>query len=154
MGGRFHTSQQAASESNRYANFFEPQITKFVLNPNNPGELFAVVTGSGNTQHAITIVNAASTGNLIQGNLVGTAADGTTPLGNGGIGIDLVTAPGNTIGGVGDARNVVANNNTGIPIRTGADEASGAPVLEHLRPRLDRRHRARRGDPRVRRAAP
>ncbi len=76
---------------------------------------------SGNAQHALTIVGATATGNLIQGNLIGTAANGTTPLANTGIGIDVVTAPGNTIGGAGNARNVVANNNNGIQIRTGAD---------------------------------
>ena len=71
---------------------------------------------SGNAQHALTIVGATATGNFVQGNLIGTAANGTTPLANTGIGIDVVTAPGNTIGGAGNARNVVANNNNGIQI--------------------------------------
>ncbi len=76
---------------------------------------------SGNAQHALTIVGATATGNLVQGNFVGTAADGATPLGNGGIGIDIVSAPGNTVGGTGTARNLVAHNQTGMQIRTGAD---------------------------------
>ncbi len=76
---------------------------------------------SGNAQHAVTIIGATASGNLVQGNLIGTAADGTTPLGNStGIGVDIVTANNNTVGGPGAARNVIANNQTGIQIRTNA----------------------------------
>ena len=97
----------------------------FILNaPNNTIGGTAAGAGnviSGNAQHALTIVGATASGNMLQGNLIGTAADGTTPLGNAGIGIDIVTAPGNTVGGAGNARNVVAHNGTGMQIRTGAD---------------------------------
>ena len=76
---------------------------------------------SGNTQHAITICcDSSASGNLILGNFVGTRRDGITPLGNGGIGIDIVSATNTTVGGPGAARNVIANNQTGVQIRTGA----------------------------------
>jgi YVTN family beta-propeller protein len=76
---------------------------------------------SGNAQHAITICcDSTANGNVVQGNLVGTAADGTTALGNGGIGVDIVGAANSTVGGGAVARNVIANNGTGVQIRTGA----------------------------------
>ncbi len=70
---------------------------------------------SGNAIHAITICcDPTTVGNLAQGNLVGTRPDGTTPLANGGIGVDMV-ARSTPLSG-----NIVANNGTGIQIRTGA----------------------------------
>jgi uncharacterized repeat protein (TIGR01451 family) len=66
---------------------------------------------SGNTSHGI-IINGAN-GNLFQGNRIGVAADGTTALGNGGDGIQIVSGSDNTIGGFtsGDG-NTIANNGT------------------------------------------
>jgi titin len=77
---------------------------------------------SGNAKHAITVCcSTATSGNTIQGNFVGTDVTGTAALGNGGIGIDVVSAANTTIGGAGAARNVVsANANWGIQIRTNA----------------------------------
>ena len=96
----------------------------FILNaPNNTIGGPATGTGnvvSGNTLHAVTIVGATATGNLVQGNFIGTAANGTTPLGNGANGVDIVSAGNNTIGGPATARNVIANNQSGIQIRTNA----------------------------------
>ena len=68
----------------------------------------------------MTLVNTS--GNVIQGNLIGTGPNGTTPLGNGGIGLDVVTSSNNTVGGAGNARNTVSNNGTGMQIRTGAND--------------------------------
>ena len=75
---------------------------------------------SGNAQHALTLVNTS--GNVILGNLIGTEPNGVTPLGNGGIGLDIVTSSSNTVGGAGNARNTVSNNGTGMQIRTGAND--------------------------------
>ena len=76
---------------------------------------------SGNQQHAITVSTANATANIIAGNIVGVAADGDTPLGNGGIGVDVVQAPLNQIGLPGEGRNIIANNGLGIQVRTGAN---------------------------------
>ena len=61
---------------------------------------------SGNGQDGVLITNPSATGNLIQGNLIGTDVTGTrvvdaggNPLGNGGNGISIIAAPMNTIGG-------------------------------------------------------
>ena len=53
-----------------------------------------------------------STANLVQGNLIGTNASGTAPLGNGLMGIGVTDgATGNTIGGTTpDERNVISGN--------------------------------------------
>ena len=72
---------------------------------------------SGNTDAGIEIANPTTTGNLVQGNLIGLDASGANPLGNGSketqdsSGIWLDHSPGNTIGGpIAAARNVIAAN--------------------------------------------
>ena len=64
---------------------------------------------SGNAVDGIEI--AASSGNLVQGNYIGTNASGTTDVGNGQVGIWLNNAANNTIGGAAPgARNVISGN--------------------------------------------
>ena len=72
---------------------------------------------SGNDNHGIEISSSTSTGNLIQGNYIGTNAAGTIELPNGqalggssGRGIKINGAPANTIGGPAAARNVISGN--------------------------------------------
>jgi parallel beta-helix repeat protein len=65
---------------------------------------------SGNHQDGVNIDEGAS-GNLVQGNWIGTAADGTTSVGNQGNGVDIENSPGNTIGGTDTgAANTIAHN--------------------------------------------
>ncbi|MET0383102.1 MAG: right-handed parallel beta-helix repeat-containing protein, partial [Burkholderiaceae bacterium] len=54
---------------------------------------------SGNTQAGISFNDGSATGNVVQGNVIGLAADGATALGNGGDGVTLASAAGNLIGG-------------------------------------------------------
>ncbi len=69
---------------------------------------------SGNVDDGIFIIGPAATGNTIQGNLIGTQANGTSALGNGEDGIDFSSATpasDNTVGGIGSGEaNVVAFN--------------------------------------------
>jgi CSLREA domain-containing protein len=75
---------------------------------------------SGNKSGGLLISFSLSDGNLVQGNYIGVAADGTTPLGNvagssgfpfDGSGVTIHNAPGNTIGGTAaGAANLIANN--------------------------------------------
>ena len=63
---------------------------------------------SGNTGDGISIT--AGTGNLVEGNYIGTTAAGTSPLGNGSIGVVIFSA-GNTVGGTtAGARNIISGN--------------------------------------------
>jgi hypothetical protein len=74
---------------------------------------------SGNLTHGIEIINAGTTGNQIQGNMIGTNLAGTSALGNRSDGILIRDgAPGNTIGGTAaGAENVISGNgNHGIEI--------------------------------------
>ena len=66
---------------------------------------------SGNDLHGINIAKLGATGNMVQGNLIGVAADGVTPLGNGRTGIRIsLGANNNTIGGTAvGAGNVIAH---------------------------------------------
>ncbi len=75
---------------------------------------------SGNTLGGIEINLAPSTGNVVLGNLIGTDAAGTGALGNND-GVRIVSAPGNTVGGLSSsARNVISGNGRdGIRILSG-----------------------------------
>lgn len=74
---------------------------------------------SGNDSRGVLISGTAATGNLVQGNLIGTDVTGTADLGNTIEGVLIVDAPNNTVGGlVATARNVISGNNTqGISIQ-------------------------------------
>ena len=73
---------------------------------------------SGNNGFGIALSSAGSTGNLIQGNIVGLAQDGTTLLGNSSSGIEIAAgANGTTVGGAAaGARNAVSGNADGVRI--------------------------------------
>ena len=64
---------------------------------------------SGNAGDGVEISGTGATGNVVEGNLIGTDASGENALGNTDDGILLSSAPGNTIGGPTSAsRNVIA----------------------------------------------
>jgi CSLREA domain-containing protein len=73
---------------------------------------------SGNA-FGVRIDGSGTTGNLLVGNYIGTDANGTADLGNTYDGVDVLSAPGNTIGGLAaGARNVISGNNrSGVRIR-------------------------------------
>ena len=80
---------------------------------------------SGNNNDGVEINGSAASGNLVQGNFIGTDASGTTDLGNDVDGVRITGAPGNTIGGTASgARNVISgNDDDGVEINGNA--ASG-----------------------------
>jgi hypothetical protein len=72
---------------------------------------------SGNDNHGVEINSSTSTGNMVQGNYIGTDAAGTSEVPNGlpaggssGRGIRINGAPANTVGGSSAARNVISGN--------------------------------------------
>ena len=82
---------------------------------------------SGNGEYGVALVGGATTDNLVQGNLIGTDATGTVPLGNGrGAGVFIFAVPGNLIGGTtSGAGNVISGNNVGVDIRTAGSVVEG-----------------------------
>jgi titin len=80
---------------------------------------------SGNGQDGILLDGTNAANNMVQGNLIGTVADGTHGLGNGRAGIGISRAPGNTIGGTAaSAGNLLsANGDAGVYLI--ADGATG-----------------------------
>jgi titin len=82
---------------------------------------------AGNTFHGISIQNAAATGNLIQGNFIGTNQTGVA-IAN-GTGIRIQNAPNNTIGGTAaGARNTIAFNG-GVGVILSGTAATGNAIL-------------------------
>jgi len=65
---------------------------------------------SGNNGFGIVVADDQASGNLVQGNLIGTNASGSAALANSSDGV-LILAPGNTIGGIlPAARNIISGN--------------------------------------------
>ena len=65
---------------------------------------------SGNWWDGIVVEGASGSGDIIQGNFIGTNATGTAALGNGRVGVEVFTSN-NTVGGtVPGARNVISGN--------------------------------------------
>ncbi len=72
---------------------------------------------SGNNSDGVSIIGNNATGNMVQGNYIGTDASGTGTLGNNNNGIYIQDAHSNTIGGVtGGTRNIISGNGSGILI--------------------------------------
>jgi len=66
---------------------------------------------SSNFISGVEIIFSGSTGNLVQGNYIGTDVDGLAALGNSSAGIIIDKAPNNTIGGtIAGARNIISGN--------------------------------------------
>jgi gliding motility-associated-like protein len=76
----------------------------------------AANTISKNTAEGIYIQNATATGNVVQGNYIGTNTGGTSALGNGSDGISIDAGKNNTIGGAATTnRNIISGNtNAGV----------------------------------------
>ncbi len=66
---------------------------------------------SGNDVEGINIGFVGANGNVIEGNFIGTNVNGTTALGNGGVGVDVFDGAGNIIGGTSaTSRNIISGN--------------------------------------------
>lgn len=94
----------------------------FISGPNNI--IGGTATGARNIlcDHttAIRVSGPDASGNLIQGNFIGTDITGSNQLGN-GTGIALLNASNNTIGGAtADTRNIISGNGTGIAVSGGS----------------------------------
>ena len=77
---------------------------------------------SGNDGHGVYIYDTNATGNLVQGNYIGTDVNGTAALGNSSEGVYIEDAPDNTVGGtVAGARNIISGNPGGGILLDGAD---------------------------------
>lgn len=72
---------------------------------------------SGNTLRNIKIDGENAAGNVVEGNYIGTDATGSTNLGGTEIGVLVLNAPNNTIGGTAaGAGNVISGNDEGLSI--------------------------------------
>ncbi len=98
-----------------------------------------IISGNGSpatfgisASRGVELDGAGATGDVIEGNYIGTDVTGTMALGNGGDGISLVTAGiGNTIGGTtAGAGNVIAGNGrVGIWVDAGSNDLIAANLI-------------------------
>jgi hypothetical protein len=86
---------------------------------------------SGNSSDGMNISGSGTTGNVVEGNLIGTSADGTAAVPN-SVGIVIQTgASGNTIGGTAaGAGNVISGNSADVFRADGEDVADGVDILD------------------------
>ncbi|NOZ29074.1 MAG: DUF11 domain-containing protein [Chloroflexi bacterium] len=83
---------------------------------------------SGNQVTGLTISGSGATGNVVQGNFIGTDVSGKAPVGN-RIGISIDGAPNNVIGGTTPAaRNLISGNGVGPGIEIQGNGATGNVV--------------------------
>ncbi|HKP11149.1 MAG TPA: BACON domain-containing carbohydrate-binding protein, partial [Blastocatellia bacterium] len=80
---------------------------------------------SGNGGDGVRINDATATNNVVKGNRIGTASDGTTALANAGDGVLVLnSASNNTVGGAAGEGNVIAfNNGAGVRVSSGTGNA-------------------------------
>jgi hypothetical protein len=75
---------------------------------------------SGNSEEGIAILGSGSTGNVVQGNYIGTDATGTVGLGNAGDGVIIYLGASNTtIGGTAPGAGNVISGNAGSGVSSG-----------------------------------
>jgi hypothetical protein len=85
---------------------------------------------SGNNNTGVRAIGPSATGNLIQGNYIGTDKNGTAALGNTFWGVDI-NSPANTLGGTNaGAGNIISGNGIGLEINGAA--ATGNVVAGNL----------------------
>lgn len=87
---------------------------------------------SGNGFHGVQVVSMnpdpPSSGNIVQGNLIGTTSSGTAPLGNGSDGISVFDSPNTVIGGSSAAARNVISGNMGDGIDQSGIDADGTSI--------------------------
>jgi CSLREA domain-containing protein len=112
---------------NRNGTTAEPNVQTGVLigsDSNTLGgaqpEMRNVISGNGSDGVQIS---GNVTGNKVEGNYIGTTADGDADLGNGGYGVGIYQGSENTVGGTAaDAGNVISSNHNGGVLISGGDE--------------------------------
>lgn len=82
---------------------------------------------SGNDASGVRLLDDKTTGNRVEGNWIGAAADGVTPLPNAGSGVYIKSASTNAIGGTatGAGNTIAFNVNDGVFIESGNAGATG-----------------------------
>jgi hypothetical protein len=89
-----------------------------------------IISGNGSGAfplvYGVWISGSSATGNVVEGNYVGTDVTGTQALGNARTGIVIIAAPGNTIGGTaaGAGNVIAANGESGVYIEWAASSGN------------------------------
>ena len=86
---------------------------------------------SGNTQYGVYISGAAATGNVVQGNFIGTDVNGTTAIGNKYGGVE-VFAKNSTIGGTEAGAGNLISGNVGSGVILAAYDTAGNLIQGNL----------------------
>ena len=111
-----------------------------------------LISGNGDEGIALSGFNSVISGTLIEGNFIGTALNGTDPLGNGGAGVQINEASDNSVGGLATgAGNRIANNgDNGITVLSGTgNQILGNRVFDNAGLGIDIDNAGVTGDVRV-----
>jgi CSLREA domain-containing protein len=107
------------------------QIIGILISDGSDNVVGGTVAGARNiianaVLEGVRIQNTTASGNRVQGNYIGMNVTGTAPIPNFGIGVFIISASGNTVGGtVAGARNLISGNNSaGVVV----DNGFGAPA--------------------------
>jgi parallel beta-helix repeat protein len=87
---------------------------------------------SANGWRGVWIDGSSSSGNVVEGNEIGTNPSGTAAVRNGGDGVSIVNAPNNTIGGTAPGAGNLISGNTRVGIWIDGATASGNQVQGNL----------------------
>ena len=79
--------------------------------------------------NGVQIEGSGATGNKIEGNFIGTNADGNAALANGNAGVDISNAPNTTVGGPTPAQRNVLSGNVADGVQIAGSLATGNEVL-------------------------
>jgi hypothetical protein len=116
-------------------------VLKIQLNGTNAGTFSdgLLITASNSTikglvinrffDNGVQIEGSGATGNNIQGNFIGTTADGSAALANGNAGVDIFSAPNTTVGGITPAARNVLSGNVADGVQIAGSLATGNKVL-------------------------
>jgi hypothetical protein len=102
---------------------------------NQIGAVGSPNTISGNSSVGVEIFGVGSTGNVVEGNIIGLASDGQTAFTSNGLfvqpfGVFILNASGNMIGGTSGARNVISGNESAAVYIVGRSGVASGNIVQ------------------------
>jgi CSLREA domain-containing protein len=112
-------------------------IGVWILNNSSNNTIGGITPGarnliSGNIESGISIREVGTTGNVVQGNFIGTDVNGSAAIANGSDGIEINNAPGNFLGGTAAGEGNLLSGNDGSGIFIHGTDATGNVIQGNI----------------------